>query len=98
MQPEWDIKGEALGLVSVLYLAARKPLRSKTTEIQSVTVEGHDAVLSSFGPNALLSSTLRRDFGRALAAAMRESGVRRLELVSSALLFEEQAFYPAFSR
>jgi NAD(P)-dependent dehydrogenase (short-subunit alcohol dehydrogenase family) len=29
------------------------------------SMESHDAVLSSFGPNALLSSTLRRDFGRA---------------------------------
>jgi|ERR1700693_2182166 len=46
------------------------------------SMEGHDAVLSSFGPNALLSSTLRRAFGRALAAAMQESGVHRLELVS----------------
>jgi putative NADH-flavin reductase len=58
------------------------------------SMEGHDAVLSSFGPNALLSSTLRRDFGRALAAAMRESGVRRLELVSSALLFREAGVFP----
>jgi putative NADH-flavin reductase len=56
---------------------------------------GHDAVLSSFGPNALLSSTLRRDFGRALAAAMQEGGVRRLELVSSALLFREAGILPA---
>jgi len=55
---------------------------------------GHDAVLSSFGPNALLSSALRRDFGRALAAAMRKSGVRRLELVSSALLFREAGILP----
>ena len=58
------------------------------------SIEGHDAVLSSFGPNALLSSTLRRDFGRALAAAMGESGVRRLELVSSALLFREAGILP----
>jgi putative NADH-flavin reductase len=50
---------------------------------------GHDAILSAFGPNTLLTSTLRRDFGRTVAAAMRKSGVRRLELVSSALLFEE---------
>jgi putative NADH-flavin reductase len=57
-------------------------------------MESHDAVLSSFGPNALISSTLRRDFGRALAAAMRERGVRRLELVSSALLFEEAGILP----
>jgi putative NADH-flavin reductase len=58
------------------------------------SMEGHDAVLSSFGPNALLSSTLRRDFGRSLAAAMRDSGVRRLELVSSALLFREAGMLP----
>jgi putative NADH-flavin reductase len=58
------------------------------------SMEGHDAVLSSFGPNALLSSTLRCDFGRALAAAMRKSGVRRLELVSSALLFREAGILP----
>jgi putative NADH-flavin reductase len=36
------------------------------------SMEGHDAVLSSFGPNALLSSTLRSNFGRALAAAQSE--------------------------
>ncbi len=58
------------------------------------SMKGHDAVLSSFGPNAMLASTLRRDFGRALAGAMRESGVRRLELVSSALLFREAGFLP----
>jgi putative NADH-flavin reductase len=58
------------------------------------SMKGHDAVLSSFGPNALLSSTLRRNFGRILAAAMRESGVRRLELVSSALLFREAGILP----
>jgi putative NADH-flavin reductase len=58
------------------------------------SMEGHDAVLSSFGPNALLSSTIRRDFGRSLAAAMRDSGVRRLELVSSALLFREAGMLP----
>ena len=50
---------------------------------------GHDAVLSSFGPKTILSSTLRRDFGCALVAAMRKSGVRRLELVSAAFLFPD---------
>ena len=59
------------------------------------SMEGNDAVLSSFGPNALRSCTIRRDFGRTLAAAMRESGVRRLELVSSALLFREAGILPA---
>src|SRR5258708_5932076 len=48
---------------------------------------GHDAVLSSFGPLTMRSSTLRRDFGRTLAAAMRKSGVHRTEIVSAAFLF-----------
>jgi putative NADH-flavin reductase len=49
----------------------------------------HDAVLSSFGPTTLRAVTLRREFGRAVAAAMRHSGVRRIELVSAAFLFPE---------
>jgi putative NADH-flavin reductase len=50
---------------------------------------GHDAVLSSFGPATVRSSTLRREFGRALAAAMRKGGVRRMQIVSSAFLFRD---------
>ena len=52
-------------------------------------MRGHDAVLSAFGPTTILSSTLRRDFGRTLTAAMRKSGVRRVELVSAAFLFAD---------
>jgi len=37
----------------------------------------------------LRAVTLRREFGRAVAAAMRHSGVRRIELVSAAFLFPE---------
>src|SRR5882757_9232898 len=50
---------------------------------------GHDAVLSAFGPNTLRTTTQRRDFGRALAAALRKSGVKQTQIVSSALLFRE---------
>jgi putative NADH-flavin reductase len=50
---------------------------------------GHDAVLSAFGPTTLRTTTQRRDFGRTLAAALRKSGVKRTQLVSSALLFRE---------
>ncbi len=49
----------------------------------------HDAVLSAFGPLTILSSTLRRQFGRTLATAMRKSGVRRTQLVSAAFLFPD---------
>jgi putative NADH-flavin reductase len=52
----------------------------------------HDAVLSSFGPTVMGLSTIRRDFGRAVASAMRESGVNRLILVSAAFLFPDIGF------
>jgi putative NADH-flavin reductase len=51
---------------------------------------GHDAVLSAFGPSTLRQVTTRREFGKALAAAMQRSGVRRGLVVSSALLFARQ--------
>lgn len=54
---------------------------------------GHDVVLSAFGPTSLRSSTLRRDFGRAVATAMRDSGVRRLQLVSAAFLFDQLGIF-----
>jgi putative NADH-flavin reductase len=53
------------------------------------SLAGHDAVLSSFGPLTIRSSTLRRAFGRTLAAAMRKSGVRRTQIVSAAFLFRD---------
>lgn len=53
------------------------------------SMAGHDAVLSAFGPMTIRSSTLRRQFGRALAVAMRQSGVRRTQLVSAAFLFRD---------
>jgi putative NADH-flavin reductase len=55
--------------------------------------DGHDAILSAFGPITLRPSTLRRDFGRALAAAMRRSGVHRCEIVSAAFLFRDIGFF-----
>jgi putative NADH-flavin reductase len=52
-------------------------------------IAGHDAVLSAFGPRTLRTTTLRRDFGRALASAMKQCGVNRLQLVSAAFLFND---------
>ena len=57
---------------------------------------GHDAVLSSFGPLDIRSSTLRRQFGSALAAVMRKSAVRRVELVSAAFLFRDLGMFSRF--
>jgi putative NADH-flavin reductase len=53
---------------------------------------GHDAVLSAFGPTTLRRVTTRREFGKALSAAMQRSGVRRALVVSSALLFRDIDF------
>jgi putative NADH-flavin reductase len=53
--------------------------------VQVLTAQ--DAVLSAFGPAVLRSITTRRDFARALATAMRQSGGRRVVMVSTALLF-----------
>jgi putative NADH-flavin reductase len=50
---------------------------------------GHDAILSAFGPSVIGPSTLRRDFGRAVVAAMNRSGIRRVQVVSSAFLFAD---------
>ena len=53
------------------------------------SLAGNDAVLSSFGPSTMRATTLRRDFGRTLAAALRESEVRRVQVVSAAFLFRD---------
>jgi putative NADH-flavin reductase len=53
------------------------------------SLAGHDAILSAFGPSTIRTTTLRREFGRALASAMREGGVRRVQLVSAAFLFRK---------
>jgi putative NADH-flavin reductase len=55
-------------------------------------LKGKDAVLSAFGPAVLRRITTRQDFGRALANAMRRTGVRRVILVSSAFLFPKVSF------
>lgn len=48
---------------------------------------GHDAVISAFGPRVLGESTTRQDFGKSVVDAMEESGVWRLLIVSTGLLF-----------
>lgn len=59
----------------------------------SRSMAGHDLVLSAFGPASLRASNVRRQFGRAVAAAMRASGVLRVQLVSAAFLFERLGLF-----
>jgi putative NADH-flavin reductase len=47
---------------------------------------GHDAVLSALGTRGLGASSVLEDSSRATIAAMRKSGVKRLIILSSALL------------
>src|SRR5260370_22176116 len=56
------------------------------------SLTGHDIILSAFGPTTVRFSTLRREFGRTLAAAMRKSDVRRAQIVSAAFLFPDIGF------
>src|SRR5215813_940725 len=51
-------------------------------------MRNHDVVLSAFGPATLASTDLRMKFGHVLAAAAEKSGVKRVLVVSSGLLFD----------
>ena len=62
-------------------------------------IQGHDAVLSGFGPRAPRSeenSNLLERFARALTAAMPPTGVRRVVVESVAFLFKNSVFPPAY--
>jgi len=60
-------------------------------------IEGQDAVLSSFGPRvpiAKADATLHHRFGLALSDAMREVGMRRAVIISTAFLFKDSIIPP----
>jgi putative NADH-flavin reductase len=62
-------------------------------------VEGHDAVLSGFGPRAPVSKSdahLLERFAVALTGAMRDAGVRRVVVESVAFLFKNSLLPPAY--
>jgi uncharacterized protein YbjT (DUF2867 family) len=79
-------------------------LRGDPRQVDSLAaaLPGHDAVLSAIGPHprdALLGpSTLLADCARAAVDAMTASGVRRLAIVSAAVLFPEKGLSFAFFR
>jgi putative NADH-flavin reductase len=60
-------------------------------------VSGHDAVLSAFGPrNPRSKEPFVGPFARSVTAAMAESGVSRLIIVSVAFLFRDSVLPPAY--
>jgi putative NADH-flavin reductase len=62
-------------------------------------IEGHDAVLSGFGPRVPIAKSdanLLRDFAVALTTAMQQAGVRRVVVVSTAFLFRDSILPPTY--
>lgn len=67
----------------------------------AAAMAGHDAVLSALGlppRQALRPSTLMTEFAATTVAAMTLAGVRRLGIVSAAVLFPEKGLFFAFFR
>ena len=62
-------------------------------------IEGHDAVLSGFGPRVPIAKSdanLLREFAVALTTAMQHAGVRRIVVVSTAFLFRDSIIPPTY--
>jgi putative NADH-flavin reductase len=62
-------------------------------------IEGHDAVLSGFGPRVPVSKAdahLLEQFGAALTRAMSQAGVKRVVVESVAFLFKNSIIPPAY--
>ena len=62
-------------------------------------IEGHDAVLSAFGPRYPVSKAdadLLERFAIALTSAMRQAGVKRVAVESMAFLFKDAIIPPAY--
>jgi putative NADH-flavin reductase len=72
------------------------PLNSSQLER---VIEGHDAVLSGFGPRVPVAKTdakLLRDFADALTGSMQQASVKRVVMVSTAFLFRDSVIPPTY--
>ena len=69
-----------------------------SADLQQV-IQGHDAVVSAFGPRLPVSNTddhLLQQFAVALTSAMPRAGVRRVVVESVAFLFKDAIIPPAY--
>jgi putative NADH-flavin reductase len=64
----------------------------------TAALPGHDAVLSALGPPGPGATTLLRECARSTVAAMQAAGVRRLLVVSAAVLFEDMGLIGGLMR
>jgi putative NADH-flavin reductase len=61
-------------------------------------LSGHDAVVSALGPPGLGRTTILRDCARSTVAVMQARGLRRLLVVSAAMLFQDAGIVAAMLR
>jgi putative NADH-flavin reductase len=61
-------------------------------------LSGHDAVVSALGPAGLGRTTILRDCAHSTVAAMQAEGLRRLLVVSAAMLFQDAGILAAVLR
>ena len=64
----------------------------------NAALSGHDAVLSALGPPGPRRSTILPDSARSTVSAMQATGIRRLLIVSAAILFEDMGLLAALLR
>ena len=62
----------------------------------AAAMAGVDAVIGTLGPRDLKPTTIYSDSTRALIAAMKQSGVKRMIMVTAALLFDMKGLVPRF--
>ena len=62
----------------------------------TAVLPGHDAVLSALGPPGPRRSTILPDSARSTVSAMQSAGLRRLLIVSAAILFEDLGLLALF--
>jgi putative NADH-flavin reductase len=64
----------------------------------AAALPGHDAVLSALGPPGPRRSTILSDSARSTVSAMQSTGIRRLLIVSAAILFADMGVLAALLR
>jgi putative NADH-flavin reductase len=65
----------------------------RSLEDLHAALPGHDVVISALGPPGIGPTTIHRNAARSTIVAMQAAGIRRLLIVSAAVLFENEGFF-----